>query len=332
MRVGILGASGLVGRKMLRLLETCPWVEGDPLLLTSARSAGSELVFSGRTLACQEVNSSSFDNLDIVLFSAGGGTSLKWAPVAEKAGCVVIDNSSAWRMTAEVPLVVPEINPQRILLKPGIIANPNCSTIQIVMAAAPLDQAFGLRECHVTTLQAVSGAGQEAVQELLEQTRIYPKHEQKDSAYPRMMAFNALPAIGKQTEDGGYEEETKVLHEMRRIMDRQQDLHITCTATRVPVLHGHSAALRLVFDQPVSAQDAISVLEKTSGVKVVANPHDYHTAREIAGKNDVFVGRVRPDTGNPKALLMWVVADNLLKGAAWNAIQIANVLAEKNKK
>lgn len=331
MRTAVLGASGLVGRKMLTLLENCTWLQGDPLLLTSARSAGTEIPFRGQNLVCQEVTAESFMGIELALFSAGGGTSRTWAPRAVAAGCVVIDNSSAWRMDPDSPLVVPEVNGQRVSGTPGIIANPNCSTIQIVMAVAPLDNAFTVKECHVTTLQAVSGAGQEAVQELLEQTQAYPDDENSAGLFPRTMAFNALPAIGAKTENGGYEEETKVLHEMRRIMDRSDDLHITCTATRVPVMTGHSAAIRLVFGREVNADEAVKVLEKMPGVKVVADPHQYHTAREIAGQNEVFVGRVRQDSGSRKSLLMWVVADNLLKGAAWNAVQIATLVAEGKK-
>lgn len=327
MRVAILGASGLVGRKILNLLEDCPWLEVDPVLLTSSRSAGQKIDFRERPLLCQEVSAEAFSNADLAIFSAGGGTSLTWAPIAKAAGCIVVDNSSAWRMNPESPLVVPEINGSKIELKPGIIANPNCSTIQIVMAVAPLDDALTVKECHVTTLQAVSGAGQAAVQELLDQTRDYPSVNSGVSAYPRAMAYNVLPAIGAKTENGGYEEETKVLQEMRRIMDRGEDLHITCTATRVPVLTGHSAAIRVVCAEPITPAKAVDVLSKAPGIQVVADPHDYHTAREIAGSNDVFVGRIRQDPGCDHSLLMWVVADNLLKGAAWNAVQIANQIA-----
>jgi len=331
MRTAVLGASGLVGRKMLTLLESCSWLEGDPLLLTSARSAGTDIPFRDGILTCREVSTDSFAGLDLALFSAGGGTSRTWAPVAKAAGCVVVDNSSAWRMDPEVPLVVPEINGGKVLSRPGIIANPNCSTIQIAMAVSPLDKAFGVKECHVTTLQAVSGAGQEAVQELLKQSHDYPDDDNSGGLFPRPMAFNALPAIGSKTEHGGYEEETKVLHEMRRILDRADDLHITCTATRVPVLTGHSAAIRVVCNQVVTAEEAVRQLGKMPGLQVTADPHDYHTAREIAGTNEVFVGRMRRDPGCENSLLMWVVADNLLKGAAWNAVQIATLLAEGKK-
>ncbi len=329
MRTAILGASGLVGRKMLSLLESCPWLNSDPALLTSPRSAGQEIEFRGRKLICREVSASAFHQIDLALFSAGGAASRTWAPVAKNAGCLVVDNSSAWRLDPQVPLVVPEINGFMINPKPGIIANPNCSTIQIVMAVAPLDQAVGVKECHVTTLQAVSGAGQKAVQELLDQTRDYPAIQTGTSAYPRTMAFNVLPAIGAKTEGGSYEEETKVVLEMRRIMDRGLDLHVSCTATRVPVMTGHSAAVRLVCAAATTPAQAVATLQNSPGVQVLADPHDFHTAREIAGSNDVFVSRVRQDPGCDRSLLMWVVADNLLKGAAWNAVQIATEIAHQ---
>ena len=331
MRTAILGASGLVGRKMLTLLEECTWLDSDPVLLTSARSAGTEIPFRGRTLVCREVTADAFNGLELALFSAGGGASRTWAPVAAAAGCLVVDNSSAWRMDENVPLVVPEINGARVSNQPGIVANPNCSTIQIVMAVSPLDKVFGVKECHVTTLQAISGAGQEAVQEILKQTSDYPDDDNSAGLFPRPMAFNVVPAIGARTENGGYEEETKVLHEMRKIMDRSDDLHITCTATRVPVISGHSAAIRIVCDRVVTAEEAVAILEKTPGIKVTADPHDFHSAREIAGQNEVFVGRIRRDPGCDRSLLMWVVADNLLKGAAWNAVQIATVAAGEKR-
>jgi len=326
MRTCILGASGLVGRAMLALVEDQPWLTEDPVLLTSARSAGQEIPFRGRTLTCRQVQPDSFDGLQLALFSAGGGTSRQWAPVARDAGCLVVDNSSAWRMDPASPLVVPEINGRLVGTGPGIIANPNCSTIQIVMAVAPLDAAFGVRECHVTTLQAVSGAGQAAVHELERQSRAYPAAEGSD-IFPRPMAFNALPAIGQQTGDGSYEEESKVLNEMRRILDRGEDLQVTCTATRVPVMTGHSAAVRLVCDKPVDIEEAVRALKNFPGLIVTADPYDYHTAREAAGTNEVYVGRIRRDPGNQHGLLLWVVADNLRKGAAWNAVQIAATAA-----
>ena len=326
MRIAILGATGLVGRTMLDLLADQEWVDGDPLLLASPRSAGSSLEFRGQELVCHAVDDDAFTGIDLALFSAGNRASRQWAPVARAAGVRVVDNSSAWRRDQDSPLVVPEIN--GVLLDdlvPGgaIIANPNCSTIQIAMAVAPL-AVRGLREVHVTTLQAVSGAGQLAVDEL---TRENEGGAPRCEVFPRPMAANVLPAIGAVASDGSFDEEAKVGHELRRILGRDQDLAVTCTATRVPVLNGHAAAVRAVCGEPVTPAEALDLLSAVPGLVVTADPHDYVTPREADGRREVFVGRLRQDPGDPCALLMWVVADNLLKGAAWNAVQIAARLA-----
>ena len=330
MRTAILGASGLVGRTMLELLAQRRWLTAAPRVLTSARSAGAVLPFQGVELVCTEVQADSFADIDIAIFSAGGGPSRQWAPLAAAAGAVVVDNSSAWRLDADTPLVVPEINGS--LVRPvvrhgpgGIIANPNCSTIQIAMAVAPLDRVFGVCETHVTTLQAVSGAGQAAVAELEAQNA--GRAPGTDSLFPRAMAHNAVPAIGARRDDGSYEEEAKVGLELRKILGRGADLKISCTATRVPVFNGHSAAVRVVCERPIDVAGAVAALAAWPGVITTADPHDYATAREMSGRTEVHVGRVRRDPDNEHALLMWVVADNLLKGAAWNAVQIADVLA-----
>jgi aspartate-semialdehyde dehydrogenase len=334
MKVAILGATGLVGRTMLNLLEGREWVGGDPVLLCSPRGAGSQMGFAGRRLECREVSALDFEDVDIALFSAGWSASRQWGPVAAEAGAWVVDNSSAWRMEDGVPLVVPEINGN--LVKPvgevkagGIIANPNCSTIQIAMAVAPLDQAFSVREAQITTLQAVSGAGQTAVSELENQEReVAIKGE---SVFPRPIHRNAIPAIGPPLTDGSFEEETKVVRELRKILERGDDLSVSCTAVRVPVVTGHSAAVRLVCHEEVDLQEAAEVLARWPGVEVDADPHGYLTPLEIAGQPAVHVGRLRSDPGHRHALLLWVVADNLLKGAAWNALQIADLLAGESR-
>lgn len=329
MKTAILGASGLVGRTMLSLLEKADWVEQAPRLLVSSRSAGMELTFRGESIGCEEVGANSFEGMDVALFSAGGKTSLKWGPVAAKAGCWVIDNSSAWRLDPAVPLIVPEINAHHLKQGPGrIIANPNCSTIQIAMALAPIHNLAGIREVQVTTLQAVSGGGQAAVAELREQEAA-GENAKAGTAFPRVMAGNVLPAIGARLDDGSYEEEAKVERELRKILDRRDDLAVTCTATRVPVINGHSAAVRVVCNVEVSLAEVTAALEKMPGLKVTTNPHDFATPREISGETDVYVGRLRQDPANPRAFLMWVVADNLLKGAAWNAVQIAQTLKDR---
>lgn len=325
MRTAVLGATGLVGRTMLGLLEGCPWVTGEPVALASPRSAGFELPWRGGVLACRAVGPAAFDGVDIALFSAGGGPSREWAPVAAKAGAVVIDNSSAWRQDPAIPLVVPEINGRLVAgLRAGIIANPNCSTIQVAQAVAPLERAWGLDEVHVTTFQAVSGAGQKAVAELARQNA---GEVMGAPVFPRAIARNVIPAIGGPLDDGSFEEEAKVLRELRKILDRDASLKVTCTAVRVPVVNAHAAAVRVVCRREVTPQAAAEAMAAWPGVEVAATAHDYATPREIDGRTTVHVGRLRQDPNDARALLCWVVADNLLKGAAWNAVQIAALVA-----
>ena len=299
MKVAVLGATGLVGRTMLKMIEGRPWVTGDPVLWSSARGAGTKLEFSGRSLECREVTANSFEDVAIALFSAGGGPSKTWGPVAVEAGAWVVDNSSTFRMTDGVPLVVPEINGQSLVRADGsgggIIANPNCSTIQIAMAVAPLDRVFGVTEAHVTTLQAVSGAGQAAVVEMESQEQGHTPN--RDGAFPRSIFRNAIPAIGSALDDGSYEEETKVVRELRKILNRTTDLAVSCTAIRVPVVTGHSAAVRLVCDKPVDLKQAATALAQWPGVEVAPDPHDFLTPLETAGSTAVHVGRLRKDPG-----------------------------------
>lgn len=328
-RLGVLGASGVVGRQMVRLLENNPWVAIDPVLLVSERSAGTKIPFRGRELVCEKVSPEHFEGLDLVLFSAGGDASRYWGPIAEKCGVWVVDNSSAFRMDTNRLLIVPEINGHLVeVMDPdnstgGLIPNPNCSTIQIAVAVAALEKAVGLEEVHVTTLQAVSGAGQEALDILRRQNKS-PGSVGQDE---KLMAGNVWPAIGPATDDGAFEEETKVVHELRKILNRGTDLAITCTATRVPVEVGHCAAIRVVCSRDISLEEAAALLVAQPGMETSTNPHEFKTPVEMAGKPGVHVGRLRRDPGNPRALLMWVVADNLMKGAAWNSIQIAALLA-----
>ena len=324
MRVAVLGATGLVGRTMLKLLEDCAWVEGRPLALASARSAGARLDWRGGHLTCREVGEDAFADIDVALFSAGGDASRRWAPVAAGAGAAVIDNSSAWRQDPQVPLVVPEINGRLVAgTRAGIIANPNCSTIQVALAVAPLEHHWGLAEVHVATYQAVSGGGQKAVAELQRQEAGQPPGD----VFPRPIARNVIPAIGAALPDGSYEEEAKVVRELRRILGRGDDLRVSCTAVRVPVHNGHSAAVRAVCRVPVDPAGARAAMAAWPGLEVAAAGHDYATPREVDGRTVVHVGRLRQEPGNAQALLCWVVADNLLKGAAWNAVQIAGLVA-----
>jgi aspartate-semialdehyde dehydrogenase len=354
MRTAILGASGLVGRNMLRLLEECPWADSEPLLLTSERSAGTKLPFRGREVVCRDAASSSFAEIGVALFSAGAAASLRYAPMATQEGCWVVDNSSAFRMDPAVPLIVPEINPALVPVlgaarggRGGIIANPNCSTIQIALAVAPLQKSFGLQEVHVTTLQAVSGAGRRAVAELSleiagaagrgderilagDPNAVAPaaadRVESGGRVFPRRIAFNAVPEIGAAMPDGSFQEESKVREELRKIL-ALDDLSVTCTATRVPVWNGHSAAVRVILGTAATPRQAAAAMAAWPGLEVAAEPHAYATPAEISGCVVVHVGRLRQDPQREDALLFWVVADNLLKGAAANAVQIAELLA-----
>ncbi|MGD9548951.1 MAG: aspartate-semialdehyde dehydrogenase [Candidatus Krumholzibacteriia bacterium] len=329
MKVAILGATGLVGRRMLALLADRPWADPDPVLLGSERSAGVPLDFRGRSIPGKAVTPEDFAGVEIALFSAGAAAGRRFGPVAAAAGAWVIDNSSAFRMDPDVPLVVPEINGGLLAAAGrgagGIIANPNCSTIQIAMAAAPLERVFGLAEVHVTTLQAVSGAGQRALDEWRRQEDGVPPCD--PPLFARPMAHNVLPCIGGPAADGSFEEEAKVVRELRKILGRGSDLGVTCTAVRVPVQDGHSAAVRFVLQREADLEAAIAALRGFPGLVVAEGPLDFATPREVAGGNAVHVGRLRRDPGQPRALLAWVVADNLLKGAAWNALQIADLLA-----
>lgn len=333
MRTAVLGATGLVGRTMLKLLEDCRWLAGEPLALASARSAGVRVPFRDGELIVREVDSDAFAGLDLVLMSAGGAVSRRWAPEAVAAGAWVVDNSSAFRMDPDVPLLVPEINGDRLdpAAPGGIVANPNCSTIQIAIAAAPLAD-LGLQAVNVTTFQAVSGAGQRAVDELWAQDPRAGDPALPGAIFPRAIAGNVIPAIGPALPDGSFEEEAKVVRELRKILGRGADLGVSCTAVRVPVQTGHSAAVRLRCADPLEMNEVLRRMESQPGLSLLPGPHDYVTPREIAGDTAVHVGRLRLDPDDPRVLQAWVVADNLLKGAAWNAVQIADRLAEGRRR
>jgi aspartate-semialdehyde dehydrogenase len=339
MRTAVLGATGLVGRTMLGLLETRDWVDEPPLLLTGTRSAGTTLTFRGRAVVCADAASASLAGVMMALFSAGGAASRTYAPRFAAAGSWVVDNSSAWRMDPEVPLVVPEINAAALPARPGIVANPNCSTIQVAAAVAPLQRAFGLKACHVTTLQAASGGGGRARQALaVELSACLPGLREGHAspamtgtgAFPRRLALNALPEIGAALPDGSFEEEAKVGRELRKILGLPQ-LAVTCLATRVPVWNGHAAAVRCVCGRSAPRDEVIAALSAAPGLVVAESPHGYATQLEADGADPVFVGRVRGQEGRPEVVLMWVVADNVRKGAALNAVQIADLLAARTR-
>jgi len=324
MHVAILGSTGAVGRTMMEVLAERKFPVDRLSLLASARSAGSTLSWRGREYMVQAPGPGSFRGVDVALFSAGGARSLEWAPRAADEGAIVIDNSSAWRMDPAVPLVVPEVNAGAINDRPkNIIANPNCSTIQVVVALKPLHDAAGVRRVVLTTFQSVSGAGEKGREAL---QREVATGEYQDSPFTRPIAANAVPQIGSFDADGWSEEERKMIQESRKIMDLP-GLAVAPTCVRVPVEVGHSVQMMVELDREISATEAIEILRRAEGLVVAASPEEFPTPRDAAGRDEVFVGRIRSDPHLPRVLHLWVVADNLRKGAATNAVQIAERLA-----
>ena len=300
--------------------------------LASSRSAGRKLRFRGDLVEVEELTENSFKGVDIALFSAGGGTSVKFAPFAAKDGCVVIDNSSAWRMDPDVPLVVPEVNPHAVAqyTNKGIIANPNCSTIQMVVALNPIHKKCGIKRIVVSTYQAVSGTGKKAIDELFDQTRAMINFiDYKINVYPHRIAFNCLPHIDVFLENGYTKEEMKMVDETRKIME-DDTMGVTATTVRVPVYFSHSESINIETREHISADEVKSLLENEPGIKVVDDPKKniYPLAIDAAGQDLTFVGRIRNDESIPNGINMWVVADNIRKGAATNTVQIAEILAE----
>ncbi len=331
LNVAVVGATGAVGNQMIACLEESDFPLKDLRLLASARSAGRRLRFRGDSIEVEELTETSFKDVDIAIFSAGGGTSQRFAPAAAGSGCVVVDNSSAWRMDPDVPLVVPEVNPHAIAgyAKKGIIANPNCSTIQMVVALNPIYRKVGIKRIVVATYQAVSGTGKKAIDELFDQTRAMINFmDCEPKVYPHRIAFNCLPHIDKFLENGYTGEEMKMVNETRKILE-DDAIAVTATTVRVPVFYGHSEAVNVETRDPISAEEARSLLEKAPGVKVVDDPANnvYPMAIDGAGQDLTLVGRIRKDISIENGLDMWVVADNIRKGAATNAVQIAQLLA-----
>ena len=330
--VAILGATGLVGRAFLHLLEERAFPLRKLKLLASARSAGIRLPAFGEEIEVQEATPDSFQDIDIAFFSAGGDVSQRLAPEAVSRGAIVVDNSSAWRMDPAVPLVVPEVNPDDLSWHKGIIANPNCSTIQMVVALWPLHQTNPIQRIIVDTYQSASGAGARALDEMREQTRgILDGQPADPQAFPHRIAFNVLPQIDVFQEDDSTKEEWKMVVETQKIM-HAPDIAISATCVRVPVAYGHSEAIHLDMASPMTPQQARDILSHAPGVVVVDDPASRHypLATEAEGRDEVFVGRVRTDAAFNNGLSLWVVADNIRKGAATNAIQIAELLIAKN--
>ncbi len=330
--VAVAGATGAVGREMLSTLEAREFPAANVIALASSRSAGTTVPFRGGELTVREMTEESFKGVDIALFSAGGSTSEKFAPHAVKSGCVVVDNSSAWRMDERCPLVVPEVNAHALAKHKGIIANPNCSTIQMVVALMPLHKAATVKRVVVSTYQAVSGTGQKAIVELETQVRqMFNMTEPEVKVYPHRIAFNCLPQIDVFMDNGYTKEEMKMVLETVKIME-DPTVKVTATAIRVPVFYGHSESLNIEFEKPLSAKDARAVLSVAPGVVVLDNPAEkiYPMPITAAGEDEVFVGRIREDETQPNTLNMWVVADNIRKGAALNTVQIAETLIRNN--
>lgn len=333
LNVAVAGATGAVGNQMIACLEERNFPIRSVKLLASAKSVGRQIRFRGDMIPVEEMTENSFKGVDIALFSAGGGTSLKFAPAAANSGCVVIDNSSAWRMDKDVPLVVPEVNPHAIAQykNKGIIANPNCSTIQMVVALNPIHKKCGIRRIVVSTYQAVSGTGKKAIDELSNQTRAMINFLNiEKNVYPHRIAFNCLPHIDVFLENGYTKEEMKMVHETRKIME-DNEIGVTATTVRVPVFFGHSEAVNIETKSFISAAEVRQLLENAPGVRVVDDPSKklYPMPIDAAGQDMTLVGRIRQDESISNGINLWVVADNIRKGAATNAVQIAEVLAQK---
>jgi aspartate-semialdehyde dehydrogenase len=334
-RVAVVGATGQVGTLMLELLSARAFPASEIVAFASERSVGRVLEgagIGGEDLVVEGLDEESIEGFDVALFSAGGATSGEWAPRFAKAGAVVIDNSSKWRMHEDVPLVVSEVNPDALAEHNGIVANPNCSTMQMVVALAPLHKEAGIERLVISTYQAVSGTGKRAVDELLGQSHalLHEREIEAPEAYAHQIAFNALPHAGSFADgDDHTDEERKLINETRKILG-DQEIRVSATCVRVPVLNGHSEAVNVQFRDPLSLERTRELLEAAPGVEVLDDPAKalYPLAIDASGRDEVLVGRIRRDPGNERALDLWIVADNLRKGAALNAVQLAELLAE----
>ncbi len=333
-RVGVVGATGLVGTRILELLAARDFPIAELRPLASARSAGKLIEWGGSSLTVQELGEETIGDLDIALSSAGGKISAEWTPRLVEAGATVVDNTSYWRMHDDVPLVVSEVNPEALEGHRGIIANPNCSTMQMVVALKPLFDAAGIERLVVSTYQAVSGTGKAAIDELTAQSRavLDGREPPRSEIYPHQIAFNVLAQAGSfAAGDDHTDEERKLINETRKILG-DDSIRVSATCIRVPVVTGHSEAVNVETREPLEPERARELLAAAPGVKVVDEPGAarFPMAIEAAGQDDVLVGRIRRDPGNERALDMWIVADNLRKGAATNTVQLAELLVERN--
>src|SRR5689334_8523645 len=331
-KVAVVGATGNVGREMLDILAERRFPADEVVAIASRRSQGIEVSFGDKTLKVKALENYDFSDVDICLMSAGGSVSKEWSPKIAAAGAVVIDNSSAWRYDADVPLIVPEVNADAVAgyTKRGIIANPNCSTAQLVVALKPLHDAATIKRVVVSTYQSVSGAGKDAMDELFSQTKsVYTNDELVTKKFPKRIAFNVIPQIDVFMEDGYTKEEWKMMMETKKILDPKIKLSATCV--RVPVFVGHSEAVNVEFEKPISADEARNILRKAPGCLVIdkQEPGGYVTPYEAAGEDATYISRIREDATVENGLALWCVSDNLRKGAALNAVQIAECLINR---
>lgn len=331
-KVAIVGATGNVGREMLNILEERGFPASEVVPLASRRSQGTEVSYGDKTLKVKALDTYDFSDTDICLMSAGGNISKEWSPKIGKQGCVVIDNSSAWRYDAEVPLIVPEVNPDAIagFTRKNIIANPNCSTAQMVVALKPLHDKAKIKRVVVSTYQSVSGAGKEGMDELFTQTRaVFVADPVEAKKFTKRIAFNVIPHIDVFMEDGYTKEEWKMVAETKKMLDPK--IKLTATAVRVPVFIGHSEAVNIEFEDPITADEARDILREAPGCLVIDKREDggYATPVETAGEDATYISRIREDGTVENGLAMWIVSDNLRKGAALNAVQIAELLVAR---
>ncbi len=331
-KVAVVGATGNVGREMLNILEERGFPADEVVALASRRSQGTEVSYGDRTLKVKALDTYDFSDTDICLMSAGGEISKEWSPKIGKQGCVVIDNSSAWRYDAEVPLIVPEVNPDAVegFRKKNIIANPNCSTAQLVVALKPLHDVAKIKRVVVSTYQSVSGAGKEGMDELFEQSRaVFVADPVTAKKFTKRIAFNVIPHIDVFMEDGYTKEEWKMVAETKKMLDPK--IKLTATAVRVPVFIGHSEAVNIEFENPITPEEAREILREAPGCQVVDKHENggYITPYESAGEDATYISRIREDITVENGLAMWVVSDNLRKGAALNTIQIAELLVAR---